>query len=273
MAIRSILLHVDATPASIARLTFAHALADRHGARVTALFGVRPHASRAAFAYSAGAALSAADQEGVPHEYERARLRELLAEHQPECTWCEVAGDSVRHAFIAEAIYADLLVLGAPSGVDQEGAAPHGFVESVVVESGTPAIVVPYPDRQATIGDRVVVAWNGSASAARALKAALPLLREAASVHVATWGARPPVAPFSRLDVRAWLRRHDIDSELHASASAAHVANDLAALASEVRADLVVMGCYGHSRIREQVFGGVTRALLASLPAPILMTH
>ena len=86
-------------------------------------------------------------------------------------------------------------------------------------------------------------------------------------------GAQPPVAPFSRLDVRAWLRRHDIDAELHASASAAHVANDLVALASEVRADLVVMGCYGHSRIREQVFGGVTRALLARLPAPILMTH
>jgi nucleotide-binding universal stress UspA family protein len=51
------------------------------------------------------------------------------------------------------------------------------------------------------------------------------------------------------------------------------VANDLAALAIDVGADLVVMGCYGHSRIREQVFGGVTRALLAALPAPILMTH
>jgi nucleotide-binding universal stress UspA family protein len=51
------------------------------------------------------------------------------------------------------------------------------------------------------------------------------------------------------------------------------VANDLVALASDVRADLVVMGCFGHSRIREQVFGGVTRALLAMLPAPILMTH
>jgi hypothetical protein len=90
------------------------ALADRHGARVTALFGVRPHASRAAYAYSAGAALRAVDEEGAPHEQERARLRELLAEREPECTWCEVAGDSVRHAFVAEAIYADLLVLGPP---------------------------------------------------------------------------------------------------------------------------------------------------------------
>jgi len=273
VAIRSILLHVDATPGSVARLAFARALADRHGARVAALFGVRPHASRAAYAYSAGAALRAIEEEGAPHEHERARLRDLLAEHEPECTWCEVTGDSLLHAFIAEAIYADLLVLGPPAGVDDDGAAPHGFVESVILASGTPAIVVPYPDRQETIGERVVVAWNGSTSAARALRAALPLMRSAASVHVATFGPQPAVAPFSRLDVLAWLRRHDIDAELHANASAAHVANDLVAVASDLRADLVVMGCYGHSRIREQVFGGVTRALLARLPAPILMTH
>jgi nucleotide-binding universal stress UspA family protein len=273
VAIRSILLHVDATPASIARLALAHALADRHDARVTALFGVRPHASRAAFAYSAGAALRVAEEEGVPHESERLRLRELLDEREPEYAWCEVSGDSVRHAFIAEAIYADLLVLGPPSGVDDDGAAPHGFVESVILQSGTPALVVPYPDRQETIGERVVVAWNGSVAAARAVKAALPLIAPGASVHVATFGPQPTAAPLSRLDLRAWLRRHDIDAELHASAPSAHVGNDLATLAGDLGADLLVMGCYGHSRIREQVFGGVTRALLARPPAPILMTH
>jgi len=272
VAIRSILLHLDGTPASVARLTFAHALADRHGARVTALFGTRPRASRAAYAYSAGAALRAFDEEGPPHEQERDLLRDLLAE-RAECTWCEVAGDSLRHAFVAEAIYADLLILGAPAGADEEGAAPHGFVESVILESGTPAIVVPHPARQETIGERVLVAWNGSTSAARALKAALPLMRSAASVHVATFGWPPPFAPFSRLDVVAWLRRHDIEAELHASPVAAHVAKDLVGVARAVAADLVVMGCYGHSRTREQVFGGVTRALLAKLPAPTLMTH
>jgi len=273
MAIRSILLHLDATPASIGRLTFTHALADRLDARVTALFGVRPHTSRAAYAYSAGAALRAAEEDGVPHEYERSRLRDLLAGREPECTWCEVAGDSVRHAFFAEAIYSDLLVLGPPAPLDQEGAAPHGFVESVILESGTPAIVVPYPDRQETVGEHVVVAWNGSVPAARAVKAALPLMRAATSVHVATWGSQPAVAPFSRLDIVGWLRRHDIDAELHAGASVANVASDLAALARNVRADLLVMGCYGHSRFREQVFGGVTRALLAAPPTPMLMTH
>jgi nucleotide-binding universal stress UspA family protein len=273
VAIRSILLHLDATPASVTRLRFTLALADRHGARVTALFGVRPHTSRAAYAYSAGAALRAADEEGVPHQHERFHLRDLIAERQPECAWCEVVGDSVRHGFVAEAMYADLLVLGSPAGRDDEGTAPHGFVEAVILESGTPAIVVPHAERRETIGERVVVAWNGSAPAARALKAALPLMGAARTVHVGTWGPHPALAPFSRLDVRAWLRRHDIDAELHAGPSTANVANDLAALARDVDADLVVMGCYGHSRMRGQVFGGVTRALLAALPAPVLMAH
>ena len=180
MAIRSILLHLDATPASISRLAFAHALADRHGARVTALFGARPHASQISYGYSAGAALRAVDEGAPPHAYERDRLRELLAERELECNWCEVAGDSVRHGFVAEAMYADLLVLGPPAGSDDEGAAPHGFVESVILDSGTPAIVVPYPHRQATVGERVLIAWNGSAAAARAMKAALPILQGAA---------------------------------------------------------------------------------------------
>src|SRR6187455_848100 len=70
VAIRSILLHVDATPASVARLKFAHALADRHGAKVTALFGVRPHVSQVAYVYSAGAALRAFDEGSAPHEHE-----------------------------------------------------------------------------------------------------------------------------------------------------------------------------------------------------------
>lgn len=273
MAIRSILLHVDAAPASIARLAFAHALADRHGARVTALYGVRPDAGRAAFAYSAGAALRAIDEDGMLHAHARAQLRDLLAEHEPECVWCEVAGDSVRHGFVAEAMYADLLVLGPPSPVDDDATAPHGFVESVILASGTPAIVVPHPHRQETIGERVLIAWNGAAAAARAMKAALPILQGAAEVHVATWMQPPPVAPFSRLDACAWLERQGIAARMHSGDPVPNVAGALATLAAESGADLVVMGCYGHSRLREQVFGGVTRTALARLAVPILMAH
>ncbi|MDQ6629738.1 MAG: universal stress protein [Pseudomonadota bacterium] len=272
-SIRSILVHLDAAAGSTARLTLAHRLADRFGAGVTALFGVHPDPTRAAFAYSAGAAARYADEVDWPGEQVRARLRDQCAEHEPASLWCEVVGDSVRHGFVAEAAYADLLVLGQQATADEPGAAPPGFVETVILESGTPAIVVPHPHRQASLGDCVLVAWNGSAPAARAMKAALPLMRNASQVHVATWSRQPAVAPFSRLDVQAWLHRHGIAAQIHRRDPTAHVADELLLVAAELHADLVVMGCYGHSRIREQLFGGVTRASLATLPVPVLMAH
>src|SRR5213076_2259152 len=88
--IRSILLHLDARPGSASRLAVAHALADRHGAELTALFGVRPDPPQDSFAYSASAALQEAEQRTMPSDAERDRLRALLAVHEPECVWCEV---------------------------------------------------------------------------------------------------------------------------------------------------------------------------------------
>ena len=270
--IRSILLHLDARPGSASRLAVAHALGDRHGAQVTALFGVRANPAQASFAYSAGAALHAAAERAAPNEGERERLKALAAAREPECLWCEVVGDSIAHAFVAEAAYADLLVLGAPTGGD-DGGPPPGFVEAVVLQSAAPALVVPHPLRRETVGERAFVAWNGSVQAARALKAALPLLQRAAEVHVASWSARMPAAPFSRLDVGRWLRRHGVEAHVSAHAPVAHVENALRAEVERLGCDLVVMGCYGHSRIREQMFGGVTRSLLAQPTAPIFMAH
>ena len=271
--IRSILLHLDASVATIGRLAVAQAIADRHGAKLTALFGVRPDPAQASFAYSASAALHTVEEHAVPLDAERARLRELLAEQERECVWCDVVGDSIVHAFVAEAPYADLLVLGPPAGADDVGGAPPGFAESVILQSGTPALVVPHPHRQQTVGERALVAWNGSAPAARALKAALPFLQRSAEVHVVSWSRQAPAAPFSGLDVAGWLQRHGIGARVHVQAPVADVAGALRDNALQLGADLVVMGCYGHSRIREQVFGGVTRGLLARLPMPVLMAH
>lgn len=271
--IGSILLHLDATAASPARLTLARGLADLHGAAMTALFGIGPQPDGAAFAYSAGAALRAAEEAGVPHARERNRLRGLIESHASACLWCDVSGDSLLRAFVAEALYADLLILGPPASTDDAGAAPPGFVESLILAGVTPAIIVPHTQRQETIGDRALIAWNGSAAAAHAVKAALPLLRKASHVHVATWTPHPPSGPFSRLEIVDWLARHGIEATMHRQAPVNDVAGELAALAAHLHADILVMGCYGHSRWREQVFGGVTRKALATLSVPILMAH
>jgi len=273
-AIRSILLHLDATPDSAARLAAARALATTHGARITAMFGVRPDAERAAYAYSASAALQAVEAMAAsPHAVERDRLVALCGEGDPGLAWCDVVGDTVTHAFLAEAAYADLLVLGRPARTDAPGSAPPGLVEAAILESGVPALVVPPKFRPRTIGERIVVAWNGSVQAARALRAALPFLARAREVRVASWGPRAPAAPCSRLDVGTWLARHGIEASVEVHPASADVGDEIARAAKRLDADLVVMGCYGHARLRERLFGGATRSSLAALPVPILMAH
>lgn len=272
-AIRSILLHLDATGGSVGRVAIAQAVAARHEARITALFGVQPDAAGAPYAYSAGAALRAAeDAAAMPHALERSRLRSRWGEDDARFTWCEVFGDTVTRGFLAEAAYADLLILGQPP-TGEAGSAPPGLLESAILDSGVPALVVPAAQRLETVGERVLVAWDGSATAARALRAALPFLARAGQVHVATWAAHAPMAPYSRLDVSTWLDRHGIAAAVHQEAPAHRFADALAALLARLDADLVVMGCYGHSRMRERVFGGATRAVLATLPVPALMAH
>jgi hypothetical protein len=271
--IRSILLHLDAARGSAGRLALAQALADRHGAKLTVLFGIRADVTDVAFAYCAGAALHAVEAGDGSIDLRRQRLRNLSCERDPDRVWCDAVGESLVRGFVAEAAYADLLVLGQPATVDDGGAPPSGFVESVILESGTPAFVVPEELGKETIGDCVLVAWNGSPQAARALKAAVPMLERASQVHVATWARQPSSAPFSGLGVHGFLKRHGIASRVHRRNPTPHVADELSSLAVELGADLIVMGCYGHSRLRERVFGSVTRGLLAELPAPVLMAH
>ena len=273
-AIRSILLHLDATADSAPRLAAARALAAQHEARITAMFGVRPDLERAAYAYSASAALHAVEvQQTLALGVERDRLLAMCGKDDPGLTWCDVVGETVTHSFLAEAMYADLLVLGRPTRTDASGAAPPGFVEAAILDSGVPALVVPPWHRRETIGRRILVAWNGSPQAARALRAALPFLARAAEVRVASWAPHAPTAPCSRLDVVAWLARHGVAAQFELHAPAAHVGEEIERTASRLDSDLVVMGCYGHAQLRERLFGGATRSALSALPVPILMTH
>ena len=274
--IRSILLHADATAGSAARLEIARGLAARHGARVTALFGATSDTHATSFAYSASAALvaRATDWDALAHDAARASLQQRCLGEGPEVAWFDIAGDSIAHGFIAETAYADLVVVGQQSaGEPEAGAAPAGFVESVILESGKPILVVPRDARSDAFGERALVAWNGSVQAARALTGALPLLRHSEQVHVATWSRQPIAARFSGSDISGFLQRHGIAAVIHPLPASPHVGAELAALALALHANLVVMGCYGRSRASEWAIGGATRSVLATLPVAMLMAH
>ncbi len=273
--IKSILLHVDASAQSAARLELARDLAERHGAAVTALFAVT-RLEEVPYSYSAGA--EAAEEAVGRHlrwrDEVKTSLQHGIAGDGPEVAWFDLVGESAVPGFLAEAVYADLLVVGQQApGIAEPGGAPAGFAESVIVESGKPVLVIPRAGRVDSVGRRALIAWNGSAQAARAVTAALPLLRRADEVHAVTWARDPVLAPFSRIGIAEFLGRHGIAATLHPRDQSSHVGEALRELARELDADLVVMGCYGRSRARERVLGGATRSALGTMPVPLLMMH
>jgi nucleotide-binding universal stress UspA family protein len=118
-----------------------------------------------------------------------------------------------------------------------------------------------------TLGRDVLVAWKPTPEAARAVQAALPLLHAARQVHVAAWGDDPR-------EIERLLLLHGIDARYHREPAAdAHVGELLLSRAADLSADLLVMGCYGHSRTRELVLGGASRRVLQSMTLPVLMCH
>ena len=273
MAIKSILLHVDATAAAAVRLEVALQLAGRLDAKLTAVFAAAWD-EQASFAYSAAAALDAGGGHPLAaHRDAELRLRRHRLLAAADVGWFDIVGEAITPGFLAESVFADLLVVGQQPPSTETGASPPGFVDAVILQSGRPTLVIPGGLHRPAIARRAVVAWNGSLPSMRALSGALPLLALAERVHVVSWARHAPVAPFSRIDVREYLARHGVDAEVHLEAVSSNVAKALAVKARELSGDLIVMGCYGHSRAAERVFGGTSRSILAHADIPVLMAH
>jgi len=274
-AIASILVHLDDAASSAARLRLAVDVAGRLGAALTVLYGPRA-ASGGLGAHGAGPS-SREDESTLRREtharHERA-LQALLPPNGPGIAWSSVPPALVGEGVLREAAFADLLVLGAHEPVDADlGLPPALLVDGVVLQSGRPALVVPASGPAPAIGGRALVAWDGSPQAARAVSAALPLLREAASVELVGWGDCRFEAPFSGLGIGRYLERHGIAATLRAMPATRDVGRALAEHAASIPVQLVVMGCYGHAPLRERVFGGATRRMLLAMPAPLLLAH
>ena len=195
--------------------------------------------------------------------------------------------------------HADLAIVGQalPEG---RGTGPAAFPAEVLTESGCPVLVVPFTARprgsisvtpsgvasagSPTPGRHVLVAWNASKEAARAVREALPLLARAERVTVAIVDADLRPAAFGDTpgaEVLAWLARHGISADVQVRQTVRQgllkrpgdVGEALMGLAGETGSDLVVLGAYGHSRFRETLLGGITRTVLETMTVPVLMAH
>ncbi len=273
---RQLLVHLDAGARNVPRLRAARAIAQTEGAAVAACYAVIPSVVEAPYAGELAPQLIESLDAWDRERRDRARKAFDVENREPgvSVTWAELSGMGTVAEFANQALYADLLVLGQNDPAQPAGA-PTDFNEAVILASGKPALVLPYTGWAAPIGQSAVIAWKDTPQAARAVAAAMPLLRRAERVHVVRWG---PAAESSvsgeRLDLRGYLRCHGVEARWHErDDEPANAAELLLSQAFDLNADLLVMGCYGHSRVRELVLGGMSRTILKSMTLPVLMAH
>ncbi|KZE25866.1 universal stress protein [Crenobacter luteus] len=278
MSYKSLLLHVDSGPRAAARVAVALSLAEAFDAHLTGLF-VAPSPLN-----DAGLPLSPYHSTGGasanPVEASAARARETFENAARQTgfarfEWRQYIGAPIED-LVLNARYHDLVILGQGDPAARVDALPADFPQTIVLAAGRPVLLIPHSGEFGLPGRRALIGWDGGREACRALTDALPLLARSEHTRVLTIDARPGGAHGERpgSDVALYLSRHGIQVEtMNDYAASVDVGNLLLSNAADIGADLIVMGAYGHSRLREIVLGGATRTVLQAMTVPVLMSH
>lgn len=278
MPYKTLLVHVDNGARAPVRIGVACRLARRFEAHLIGLHAltVVKLPGYARVAVEGGAQLSEYQAKLAAESARAARQvfeRGVSAAGLATSEWRE-SRDDAADVVPLHARYADLVVVGQPYDPDAGGVEPD-FPERLLLSAGRPIVFVPYAGDFTDVGKRALVAWNASREAARAVTDAIPLLREAQSVQVIAFN--PDAAVHGEVpgaDIGLYLARHGIKVNVSQQTAAdVDVGNQLLSRAADLEADLIVMGGYGHSRLKELILGGVTRTLLQSMTVPVLMSH
>jgi nucleotide-binding universal stress UspA family protein len=245
------------------------------------------HLAGIAFRYDpvvpvSGAGYIPADVIDAQERDNEAATRAALDRFKASCTHAGVNGEpltlnasfgGVGDQFARIARRFDLSIVGQAE--PEASAVEEIIAEAALFESGRPMIIVPYIQKAPLKLDNVMVCWDGSRSAARAIADALPLLAKAGRVEVViVTNERGKQDEVAGADMGAHLARHGLNVDVRRTALGdADVGDILLSHAADAGSDLIVMGGYGHSRLREFVLGGVTRSIVRSMTAPVLMAH
>jgi nucleotide-binding universal stress UspA family protein len=280
MTYRTILVHIAQDAAGQARAATAMGLAERMGARLIGLATVgqpapilvEGSAAAAGVWAEEAAAFEARAEEAARAFMEAAQRRGVEAESRIARGFEENAGSAVA----LNARYADLTVLGGRDGVGSRTLA-DALIDGALFDSGRPALVLPAAGAPATLGTRPLVAWDGGAQAARAAREALPFLTAATQVRVCvakTYFGMGRHGEEPGADVARWLAAHGCKVAVEVVEPGKEgVAAALTEAARRDGCDLMVMGGFGHSRLRESIFGGVTTTMVDRPPLPLLLAH
>lgn len=272
MAYRTILIELVDDAQNEARIRCGCQLAERFGAELVALHVSLP--PMAPLGYGEGTAYVG------PEAFEAQREANRLVRERVEAAFrraCERARLPARDLYdegepgeiIAEAARAVELTIAAQAGGGALEAPTRHPIDQVVLSAGGPVLMLPRASWAEPLGRRVVVAWNGSREAARALKDALPFLVAAEAVTVVAAGE---AAGAALEGAAALLRRHAVPAVTRQVEPGPLAGATLLDAAAEAGGDLLVMGAYGHSRLREIVLGGATREVLRGAGLPVLFS-
>lgn len=281
MSYRDIAVHLTLDPRNEMRTRLAIALARRFGARISGLYTVPPPN----VPYYMGEYIPT---ELIQKQMDEAQRASVGAREQFLAT-CRDAG--IEHRWLSSdmapvealrlgARASDVVLVGQPDPNPSDPASiPYGtdvLPHELALQAGRPVLAVPYTGEFGEIGRNILVAWNGKREAARAVHDAMPLLRGAETVHLLVVApekkGRTPLA-----DIVEHLQRHGIrlqSAVVEGNGSGQRkVGQILMAEAQSRGADMMVMGAFGHSRLREMVFGGVTETVLSGMTLPVLLSN
>lgn len=276
MSLKDIIVHIDDTRACDARLQFAARLARFHGAHLTGLYTIPPMVVPAYVAVEFPVeALQVQEETQLQRAREaQKRFEAVTLERGVDSEWrCQQGHfDSI---CAEHARYADLLILGQPETDDPEYN-PENAPGEVILRSGRPVLLVPYIGAPETLCENVMVAWDGKRESIRAVADALPILRAAVSVSLVSVQDQGAASSeqLADSDIVRHLQRHGVDVQAQIINSAGlDIGNALIDHLVDSGSDLLVMGAWGHSRLREWVLGGTTRLLLNDMTVPVVMSH
>lgn len=268
---KTILVHIEENDGQEARLLAAFDLARATGGHLICL-SVMPYAAYALGDPAMGAfpITTLIDAVEARRKEERIAIEARLAQAGVSWEWVSADGDA-SDRLVEHARLADVVVMSAGPFAGQ-AAVQLGVTGDVAIRAPAPVLAVPATARGMTVAGPALICWDGGQEAATALRLALPMLHLAESVTLLTVEEKD--SPFTARAAAGFLSRHGVHADVvERGAGGSNVEQVIRSVAAERQAAWIVQGAYGHSRMRQMLFGGVTRGLLAEAPGPILMGH
>ena len=280
MALKNIEVFVDATPEGQKRAYYAATLAHQCGAHLAGIHVVsagRPEHRSDYYVVGTAIRASRASEKAADDAVTaivRRRFEEISAKRDLSAEFRVIRRSGPDEDLTLNSLHSDLVVIGQRELQELKG---YASPEKLLLSSGAPILIIPSGWKSESIGNKILVGWNASREARRAVADALPFLVAASSVTLLVVDSERRAGRHGEdpgADIALYLARHGARVEVEQVLSqGAPVADIILSYAAEHGVDLIVIGAYSHARPVEMMFGGVTRTLLKEAPVPVLMSR